>query len=128
MSSVLMTSTMKSEPLRDSVSGVPSGSTFSFGGPGGTLETRAGAPGALALVAAARPTAGPAASAPARNWRRFILGCFDMALLLGALHANLPPHAGKSKRKDINKAYRPSRQAACGKVNSPLLGWACPQF
>src|SRR5215467_12181467 len=79
MLSVLMTSTMKSEPLRASVSGVPSGRTFSFGGTGGTLETRAGAPCALALVAAARLTAGPAASAPARNWRRFILGCLDMA-------------------------------------------------
>ena len=42
MFSALMASTMKSEPLRASVSGVPSGRTFSFGGTGGTLVTRAG--------------------------------------------------------------------------------------
>src|SRR6185437_7590011 len=80
MSSVLMTSTMKSEPLRASVSGVAGGSTFSLGGTGVTLDARgAGVCAAAFPAAAARPSAGAAATAPARNWRRFILGGLDTA-------------------------------------------------
>src|ERR1700704_5370749 len=99
MFSVLITSTMKSEPLRVSVSGVASGSTFSFGGTGGTLVTRGGAVWAAALpAAAARPSAGPAATAPARNWRRFILGDLDKAASL-IFGANLPFGGDKTKRR-----------------------------
>src|SRR6266566_4260044 len=98
MLSVLMTSTMKSEPLRPSVRGVASGSTFSLGGTAGTLAPRgAGVCAAALFAAAARPSAGPAATAPARNWRRFILGDLDKAASL-AFEANLPFREGKSKR------------------------------
>src|SRR5438309_12079359 len=98
MFSVLITSTMKSEPLRVSVSGVASGSTFSLGGTGGTLTPRGGGVCAAALLAAAaRPSTGPAATAPARNWRRFILGDLDKAASL-AFGPNLPFGGHKSKR------------------------------
>src|SRR6202521_4804245 len=97
MLSVLITSTMKSEPLRASVSGVASGSTFSLGGTGGTLSVRGAGVCAAALpAAAARPSAGPAATAPARNWRRFILGDLDKAASL-TFGANLPFGEDKTK-------------------------------
>src|SRR5882672_7762236 len=97
MLSVLITSTMKSEPLRASVSGVASGSTFSFGGTGGTLDPRgAGVCAAALFVAAARPSTGPAAIAPARNWRRFILGDLDKAASL-IFGTNLPFGTHKTK-------------------------------
>src|SRR3954467_14660368 len=76
MFNVLITSTMKSEPLFPSVSGVADGSVFSFGGTAGTLGRVAD--WARAFVAAAIPAAGPAASAAARNWRRFIFGCLPI--------------------------------------------------
>src|SRR5258706_12732998 len=98
MLSVLITSTKKSEPLRASVSGVASGSTFSLGGTGGTLSDRgAGVCPAALFAAAARPSAGPAATAPARNWRRFILGDLDKAASL-IFGANLPLGRDKTKR------------------------------
>src|SRR6266571_8015482 len=101
MFSVLITSTMKSEPLRASVSGVASGSTFSLGGKGGTLAPRGGGVWAAALPAAvARPSAGTAATAPARNWRRFILGDFDKAASL-IFGANLPLVGDKTKRAAV---------------------------
>src|SRR5258707_11091347 len=97
MLSVLITSTMKSEPLRAAVSGVASGRTFSFGGTGGTLAPRgAGVCAAALFAAAARPSAGPAATAPARNWRRLILGDLDKAASL-RFGANLPFGRDKTK-------------------------------
>src|SRR6267142_3426618 len=101
MFSLLITSTMKSEPLRASVSGVASGSTFSLGGTGGTLAARGASVCAAALFAAAtRPSAGPAATAPARNWRRFILGDLDKAASL-TFGANLPFGGDKLKRSAV---------------------------
>src|SRR5258705_7104136 len=98
MFSVLITSTMKSEPLRPCVSGVASGRTFSLGGTGGTLVPRGAGVCATALsAAAARPSAGPAATAPARNWRRFILGDLDKAASL-VFGTNLPFGGDKTKR------------------------------
>src|SRR5258705_13465042 len=97
MFSVLITSTMKSEPLRPWVSGVASGSTFSLGGTGGTLDPRGADVCAVALLAAvARPSAGPAATAPARKWRRFLLGDFGNAAS-PTFGANLPVGGGQTK-------------------------------
>src|SRR6266849_5001032 len=122
MFSVLITSTMKSEPLRASVSGVASGSTFSLGGTGGTLDPRgAGVCAAALFVAAARPSAGPTATAPARNWRRFILGDLDKAASL-AFGRNLPFRAHKTKpavvlirstriRSEPNGTQEPNKKA-----------------
>ena len=67
MSSVLIASTMKSEPERPCVIGCVVPRWFSLDGVAGTVG-RAGAGAAAALpVAAASPIAGPAAATPAKN-------------------------------------------------------------
>src|SRR3954468_5949844 len=110
MFSVLITSTMKSEPLRASVSGVASGSTFSFGGTGRTLAARGAGVCALALfAAAARPSAGPAATAPARNWRRFILGDLDKeaSLVFGRICHSGTIKPSNGSQVEIDRFYGP---------------------
>src|SRR6266436_3229313 len=78
ISSVLMTSTMKSEPERFSVSGCASGSGAWGCGVGGTPGWAEG--WASALVAAASAMAGTEAIALLRNCRRFNLSSSDMVV------------------------------------------------
>src|SRR6266850_3770669 len=80
MSSVLMTSTMKSPPTLPLFVnfGRPDGGCVSPAvcGRAGTAGLAASTAPALFTVAA-KPSAGPAATAPAKNWRRLIFGVFD---------------------------------------------------
>src|SRR5262245_30807984 len=78
MSSDFRQSTMKSEPARPVVRGVPSAATArvsaAMGEVAGTL--RAASPAALAVEGNAM--AAGATATPARNWRRSILGVLDI--------------------------------------------------
>src|SRR5882672_3132330 len=77
----LRQSTMKSEPtLPPVVSLCTSAGGFvspAVCGLAGTAALAGRDSAATARLAAANPMTGPAATAPARNWRRFILGVLD---------------------------------------------------
>src|SRR5690242_328160 len=113
MLSVLMTSTMKSDPLRDSVRRMAAGRTFSFGGTGGTVDVRgAAAFCAPAAVVEASVATGAAATTPARNSRRFISGLRFM-ITLPVIWRICHPALPNPSRERVRQRYE-RKSRVCG--------------